>query len=220
MLLLDSAAEDDARRARQMAWVGGITTNPKLMAAAPRTPLDQLRVLLGVFEEGPVFFQPADPGHAEEEVRRALEAGGGRVVAKLPAQGPMVTLGKQLATEGHAVAFTAVYAPAQAAVGAEAGARWIIPYVDRVRRLRPEPPLVPALRSVLDALGAPSRILAASVKSPEQAVEALLQGADDLTLPLEVLEAMPADPLTDEAVEEFAAAARGAAGAGGTDIGD
>lgn len=207
MLFLDSAMVPDAVAAEALGWVSGITTNPKLLAATGRRPREQLARLLEAFPSGPVFFQPAKIEGAEAEVRSAFEIGAGRVVAKLPAQGPMLTLAKRLVTEGHPVAITAVHSPAQAALAAAIGAGWVIPYFDRAARLRPGEPIVSSLRAVLDALGSPTWILAASIKTPGQAVAALLSGARAISAPLPVLQAMAHDPLTESAVEEFAAAA-------------
>lgn len=207
MLYLDSALESDAREAQAMGWVAGITTNPKLLAAADHRPHEQLALLLEAFTSGPIFFQPAGVKGAEPDIRRALEMGGRRVVAKLPAEGAMLTLAKRLVAEGHRVAITAVYSPAQAVVGAALGAEWVIPYVDRAARLHPDRPVVPALKAVLEALRSPTRILAASIKTPEQAVSALLAGAGAVSAPLCVLQAMCHDPLTEAAIQEFAAAA-------------
>lgn len=92
-------------------------------------------------------------------------------------------------------------------MAAAIGAEWVIPYVDRASRLRPGEPVVASLRAVLDALGSPTGILAASIKTPEQAVRALCAGARAVSAPLSVLQAMCHDPLTESAVEEFAAAA-------------
>ena len=128
-------------------------------------------------------------------------------MAKLPAEGAMLTLAKRLVAEGHRVAITAVYSPAQAVVGAALGAEWVIPYVDRAARLRPDQPIVPALKAVLEALLSPTRILAASIKTPEQAVSALRSGAGAVSAPLLVLQAMCHDPLTEASIQEFAEAA-------------
>ena len=49
----------------------------------------------------------------------------------------------------------------------------------------------------------PTRILAASIKSPQEAVAALLAGAHDLTVTPPVLMEMVTDPLTEDAVERF-----------------
>ena len=207
MLYLDSASLDDARRAARLAYVQGITTNPKLMAESGRRPLEQLEALLEAFPGGPVFFQPGSVERAETELIEALRLGDGRVVAKLPAQGRMFSLGVELARAGVTVAYTAVYSPAQALVAASAEADWVICYVDRAARLRPDPPVVAAVAGALEASGASVRVLAASIKSPQQAVESVMQGARAVTAGLAVLESLACDPLTESAVDEFAAAA-------------
>ena len=203
MIYLDSAGLDDARRAAGLAYVRGITTNPKLMAESGRQPLEQLEALLEAFPAGPVFFQPGSPERATTELAEALRLGGQRVVAKLPAQAQMFALGTDLARDGVTVAYTAVYSPAQALVAASAEATWVIPYVDRAARLRPDSPVVATISGALRAAGSSVRVLAASIKSPEQAVESVMQGADAVTAGLTVLEAMAHDPLTESAVDEF-----------------
>ena len=50
----------------------------------------------------------------------------------------------------------------------------------------------------------PTRILAASVKSPQEATSALLAGAHDITAPPQILLDMVRDPQTEEAIENFA----------------
>jgi len=207
MLFLDSASLDDARTAAHLGWVAGITTNPKLMAAAGEAADRRLARLLEVFPDGPVFFQPSRTESAAAEAERAIGIAGTRLVVKLPAQEAMFRLGAGLAARGHRVAVTAVYSPAQAVLGAAIGAAWVIPYVDRAERLRPGARLLPSLREALDGLDDPPEILAASIKSPAQAVAALTAGAKAVTAPLEVLRAMACDPLTDAAVDEFAQAA-------------
>ena len=206
MIFLDSADAGDARRAAQLAYVRGITTNPKLMAESGRQPLEQLEALLDAFPDGPVFFQPSSPEAATAELAGALRLDVHRVVAKLPAQAPMFALGTDLARDGISVAYTAVYSPAQALVAASAEATWVIPYVDRAARLRPDSPVVAAIADVLRAAGSSVRVLAASIKSPQQAVESVIQGAHAMTAGLAVLEALAHDPLTESAVDEFARA--------------
>jgi transaldolase len=163
-----------------------------------------------------VFYQPTAPGlgDAEREVGAALELAGDRLVVKLAATAAFVGLAHRVRAAGTPVALTAVYAAGQALVAASLGCAWVIPYVDRARRLAPdEPPVVPALAAVLAGLhgdGAP-RILAASVKSPAQAVAAVTGGAHGITAPLAVLEQLVSHPLSDAALAEFDAATRAAA---------
>jgi transaldolase len=100
-----------------------------------------------------------------------------------------------------------VYAPAQALLAHEVGCTWVIPYVDRAARHSDGGlTVVDSLAAMLARLQSSTRILAASLKSAAQVSDSILHGAHDITAPLEVLRALPAHPLTESAVREFAAA--------------
>ena len=58
--------------------------------------------------------------------------------------------------------------------------------------------------AILEQLDSSTRILAASLKTAAQVVESILDGAHDITAPLDVLRGLPAHPLTESAVREFA----------------
>jgi transaldolase len=57
--------------------------------------------------------------------------------------------------------------------------------------------------------GSQTEILAASLKSPQEAAAALLAGANHLTLPLSLLEAMTTHELSEQTVAEFNRQGRG-----------
>ena len=65
--------------------------------------------------------------------------------------------------------------------------------------------MVEDLAGLLASLHSGTRILAASLKTSQQVVDAVLAGSQDVTAPLSVIEALPAHPLTESAVREFAA---------------
>jgi transaldolase len=205
-LHLDSADLAEAADAARSGVVSGITTNPAIMAAATSAPLVRLGELLETFVSGPVFYQltarDADEAAAEAAAVRSAAAGYvDRVVLKLPAQPWWYGIAAQFVDQGWPVAFTAVYEAGQAICAVETGASWIIPYVDRSSRLRPsESGVVGRLRPFVpdDVV-----LLAASLKSPAQAVEALHDGADAITTSWHVITGLMEHPLTDSAVEEF-----------------
>jgi transaldolase len=205
-ILLDSASLDDAAAAAKLGFVRGITTNPALMARETKEPLAHLARLLEAFPEGPICYQPTRSSYEEmaEQARTASALAPGRVVAKLPATLEAITLAAELLKDGIPSALTAVYSPAQALLAHEAGCTWIIPYVDRAAR-HSAGALVVEQAAILEQLDSATRILAASLKSAPQVVESILDGAHDVTAPLEVLRALPAHPLTESAVREFAA---------------
>ena len=208
-ILLDSASVDDAVAAVGLGFVRGITTNPALMARETKEPLAHLERVLAAFPEGPVCYQPTRSSFEamQGEARAATSLAPDRVVAKLPATLEGVRLAGILKGEGVRCALTAVYSPAQALLAHEAGCVWIIPYVDRAARHSDGGlTVVDSLAAMLARLQSNTRILAASLKSSAQVSDSILHGAHDVTAPLDVLRGLPAHPLTESAVREFAAA--------------
>lgn len=206
-VLLDSASVDDATVAAELGFVHGMTTNPALMAGETKEPLAHLERLLTAFPSGPICYQPARTPYAEmnDEARAAAALAPDRVVAKLPATLDAIKLAAALTDDGIRCALTAVYSPAQALLAHEVGCVWIIPYVDRAARHSDGGlAVVDSLAAILARLQSSTRILAASLKSSPQVVASILHGAHDITAPLEVLRGLPAHPLTESAVREFA----------------
>lgn len=211
-LYVDSAYVEEVAQIAAAYPVTGVTTNPTLRLAAFErgqrlSEEDLLRELLRVVP-GPVFMQPAAPD-AEGLIAQATQLANldsARVVIKLPANSAGLAATLPLGRAGVRFALTAVYAPAQAYAGAMAGAEWLIPYFDRMRRsgLDPEQRLTD-MHSLLasQTLPANTRILAASLKSAEDIVQALLAGADDITAPPDVIRALAEDPLSQAAIAHF-----------------
>jgi transaldolase len=209
-IMLDSASISDATSASELGYVGGITTNPTLMARESGEPLDQLGRLLAAFPSGPICFQPVSLASDDiaAEARAAAALAPERVVIKLPATLEAIRAAKPLIADGIRCALTAVYSPAQALLAHELGCAWVIPYVDRAARQSVGGQVVvDALAPMLRRMNSQTRILAASLKSVPQLVESILHGADDVSAPLDVLMSLPAHPLTEAAVQEFSAAA-------------
>jgi transaldolase len=202
MIYLDSAIIEEAKIAVQLGWVRGITTNPTLLAKSelpPETALKQLATI----SPGELYYQLMAPDFEGmiAEGQKATEIIGGKTVLKIPATRVGFQAATVLARE-IPCAVTAVYTVAQAAVAREAGAKYIAVYVNRATRLLGDGlGLVARMAEVLR--GSPTEILAASLKSPEEAAAALQAGADHLTLPLEILEAMTTDDLSLQTAEEF-----------------
>lgn len=205
-VLLDSASLDDATAAAKLGFVRGITTNPALIRRETERPLEHLAQLLEAFPHGPICYQPtlSTPEVMNEEARAAAALAPDRVVVKLPATLAAVTLAVALHSDGIDSALTAVYSPAQALLAHEAGCTWVIPYVDRAAR-HSAGAVVIEQAAILEQLDSPTRILAASLKNAAQVTECILDGAHDVTAPLGVLQALADHPLTETAVQEFAA---------------
>jgi transaldolase len=236
-IYLDSADPQDARQAMALGFVRGITTNPSLLAKVKRPPVEVLRELCHVCP-GNVFYQLAAATVSErreeaerilllnEELRhedaqaydawqRELAQGRdphltslGRVGLKIPACTENMALVAEFTDRDAKVAVTAMFSLAQAYLACEAGATYVLPYVNRTTRLRGDGiAFVRALAQVCEAVGRGTEVLAASIKSPQEAVQTLLAGAHHISAPLTILLAMGHDPLSEQAVADFARAA-------------
>ena len=211
-LYLDSAAISDAQTAAQLGWVAGITTNPALMAQSS-LPADETLRQLAKALAGPVFYQPiaATSEGIVQEIGKAGELIGEQLVAKIPATAAGFTALARLSPI-LPCAVTTVYSPAQALVARAAGAKYLILYYNRSLRLLPDGGGLQLIRQTVKLLaGSQTIVLAASLKSAEEAASAALEGIEHLTLPLAVLQSLAAHPLSEETTADFFKNGRGIA---------
>ncbi|HAY84955.1 MAG TPA: transaldolase [Chloroflexi bacterium] len=201
-LYLDSAIMQEAEEAAQTGWIYGITTNPILLGRSQFTPDETLRKLSALPVQE-VYYQvkSSDLTKMRSEINLAQDILGEKLVVKIPP----TALGFRFAAEisaGFKTCITAIYSPAQALVAKETGSQYIAVYVNRATRLLGDG--IEMTRSIAEVLaGSQTQVLAASLKSTQEAVAAFKAGANHLSLPLNILKALIADPLSAQAVEEF-----------------
>ena len=205
-IFVDSADISEVKRAMELGFIHGVTTNPILMA---RTGKEARQVIaeLGEICPGPIFRQVAagstDKMLAEAKAFSVLLPQ--RLVVKVPCTLEGLRLVSQIGKE-IPCAVTAIFTPAQTYLACQAGARYVIPYINRLTKAGGDGSgLVKAMREVIETSGSCAEILAASLKSPQEVVSALLSGAHHVTAPLKVIEEMAENNLTAEALAEFAA---------------
>ena len=209
-LYLDSARVEDARRAFSTGLVKGITTNPSLIAQTRRPATDVIAELCDL-STGIVFHQLTEGDIAGRRTEAMKMAGiqPGRVGLKIPCTYENLSLASELVSLGYIVGITAIFSTPQVYLACQAGAHYILPYVNRSTRLLGDGiGLVRQMRAVIDAERSNTEIIAASIKTPEEAISTLLAGAHHLTLPLRIIETMGDHPLSDQTIEEFGLAVK------------
>ncbi len=209
-LYLDSAIVEEVREGLGWGFVTGVTTNPRLIAQAGR-PAEEIIADICALCPGPVFYQPAarEPATLEEEGRHFSDLSPSQVVLKIPASLPYLAVLARLA-RAIPCAATAVFSAAQAYLAAEAGARYVIPYVNRMTRHTGQGiALVQEIAAVLRGSRARTEILAASLRDVPEVLACLAVGAHHITVPLALIGEMAEHPLSQQAIEEFAQALRG-----------
>jgi transaldolase len=203
-LFLDSALAADARQAMALGFVIGLTTNPTLLAKVNRKPEDVIAELSEICP-GPVFYQLTASSVAEREAEaRRFLALRSNVALKIAMTTENLALAARFAQEGVKVGMTASYSAAQTYLACEARVTYSIAYVNRSTRLQGDGlALVSEMRAVVDACDTSTEILVASLKSTAEVVQAVIAGAQHVTIPLPLMVEMGNHPLSDQAIEEF-----------------
>ncbi len=199
---IDSAIIEEIRSAAQWGWVSGVTTNPKLLAKSPLSPQETLRRIANTIE-GPVYYQLFSDTTKKmvAEAQLAAEILGDRLVLKIPA----CSVGFEtsvLLSDQFKVCITSVYSASQALVASAAGADSVVVYYNRALTLLDNG--FQMIQSVVNCLsGSSTQVIAASLKSVDQVINARLSGIETMTLPYDVLMQLTTNKLSEDTIEEF-----------------
>ncbi|EKA6604726.1 fructose-6-phosphate aldolase [Salmonella enterica] len=205
-LYLDTANVAEVERLARIFPIAGVTTNPSIVAASKESVWDVLpRLQNAIGEEGTLFAQTMsrDAKGMVEEAKRLNNAIPG-IVVKIPVTAEGLAAIKLLKKEGIVTLGTAVYSASQGLLAALAGAKYVAPYVNRVDAQGGDGiRIVQELQTLLERHAPDSMVLAASFKTPRQALDCLLAGCQAITLPLDVAQQMLNTPAVESAIEKF-----------------
>ena len=211
-IYIDSAIANEVEAAGSLGWVRGATTNPILLA---RAGFDVQATLKGLAQlhVRELFYQLVSPTLEGmiEEMQSAAEIVGSALVLKVPP----TQAGFQFVSRCREFpcCVTAVYHPSQALIASEVKARYVAVYVNRATRLLGDG--LKLVRDVAEILKhSETEIIAASVKSVEEACAVLSSGAHHLTLPYEILLSLMTHPLSEQTLAEFQAGGVGLVSSG------
>jgi fructose-6-phosphate aldolase 1 len=205
-IYLDTADLQAIEELAAILPLSGVTTNPSIVAAGkipPRELLPKIRAIIG--PSATIFAQVlARESAAMIDEALSLRELDPKLIVKIPAVPAGFTAIKELSARGIATLGTAIYAPMQGFFAAQAGARYIAPYVNRVDATGGDGiKLVETLQSLLDQHCPSCSILAASFRTPTQVLECLLAGAKAVTIPPDVARQMLVSPSVDVAIQRF-----------------
>ncbi|MDK4744138.1 fructose-6-phosphate aldolase [Leclercia adecarboxylata] len=205
-LYLDTANVAEVERLARIFPIAGVTTNPSIVAASKESIWDVLpRLQNAIGPDGILFAQTMSrdaPGMIAE-ARQLSKAIPGLVV-KVPVTAQGLIAIKTLKKEKITTLGTAVYSASQGLLAALAGAKYIAPYVNRVDAQGGDGiRTVQELQSLLEMHAPESKVLAASFKTPRQALDCLLAGCEAITLPTDVAQQMLNTPAVESAIEKF-----------------
>ena len=209
---LDTASVDEVREAASWGILGGVTTNPTLVARE-RRPLRRILEEICEHVSGPVSAEVVSTD-AEAMVREARELSrvAPNIVVKIPVTVEGLRATRRVSQEGIRVNVTLIFTPVQALLAARAGAAFVSPFVGRLDDIGHEGMQV--VRETVEIFrlhGVPAQVIAASIRHPLHVLEAARSGAHICTMPFSVLKALVNHPLTERGLERFLADWRAAA---------
>lgn len=203
-IFLDTANLDEIRAGVDAGLLDGVTTNPSLVAKEKCRFKDRV-IEICELVQGPVSAE-VTALDADGMVEQGREIAGWHehVVVKVPLTPEGLVAIRRLSDDDIATNCTLCFSVNQAWLAAKAGATYISPFVGRIDDTGHDGmELVHEIREAYDRHGYETLLLAASLRHPAHVREALLAGADVVTLPYGVLKQLTAHPLTDKGLKAF-----------------
>jgi transaldolase len=205
-VFLDTADVAAIRSARERGLVDGVTTNPTLVAKTGRPMRPVLEEICAVIR-GPVSAEvlELEPAKMLAEARD-LATIAPNIVVKVPLTGDGLAVVKTLTSEGIRTNVTLCFNALQAVLAAKAGATYISPFVGRLDDIGHDGmDVVAAILEAYRNYDLSTKVLVASVRSPNHVLQAVAMGADCVTVPPAVLDQLLAHPLTEAGIARFVA---------------
>lgn len=206
LLFLDTADAAELTELVRTGLIDGVTTNPSLMAKAGRDVRETLGEICRIVP-GPVSAEAValDAEGMLAEAKR-LRAIADNIVIKLPLTQEGLIACRALAAEGVPVNVTLCFSAVQALLAAKAGAAYVSPFVGRLEDGgQSGVALLQEIRSIYDAYGFTTKVLAASLRTAAHVRDAALAGADCATVPPALFRALYKHALTDAGLAAFLA---------------
>ena len=126
------------------------------------------------------------------------------IVIKIPITEEGLKAVKQLTALGIKTNVTLIFSAAQALLAAKAGATYVSPFVGRLDDISDNGmSIVEDIAAMFDIHGIKTEIIAASIRGPQDVVDAAKCGAHIATIPAKVIMQMIKHPLTDIGIQRF-----------------
>ena len=203
-IFIDTANVEEIREANALGVICGVTTNPSLIAKEGRDFKEVVTEITSIVD-GPISAEVVSL-EADGMVAEALELSKihKNIVIKIPMTKEGLKAVKQLTAKGIKTNVTLIFSPAQALLAAKAGATYVSPFVGRLDDIASSGnTLIETIAEMFELHAIDTEIIAASIRGPQDAVDAALSGAHIATIPYKVICQMVNHPLTDAGIERF-----------------
>jgi len=205
-IFLDTSDVDVIRQHCETGLIDGVTTNPTLMMQAGRNPVEVIKEISSLFPEDASISAEVVGDTAEEMVSQAKDYHpiNKNITIKVPCSVEGLKACKTLSDKGIPVNVTLIFSPEQAILAAKAGATYVSPFIGRCEDNNIDGiGLLEAINKVYQSKRISTEILSASIRNLNHVSESFKAGADIVTLPPSIFEAMYNHDLTDQGLAQF-----------------
>lgn len=203
---LDTVNALSVQKAKRLGVLGGVTTNPSLIAEEKKKNLKQLLNDLLHHQEGPLAVQVMSDETSEMvQQGQTLFSYSNRIVIKVPMTKNGLEALHLLSRQGIPTLATMVYSTRQALMAATAGADYVAPYVSQLESSQGDPCMVLAsMVKIFQNYQFKTKILGASIKDVEQAMRCAEIGIYGITVKEVIFDKLVEDhTLTSERLQKF-----------------
>lgn len=205
-IFLDTSDVGIIRQHCETGLIDGVTTNPTLMMKAGRNPVEVIKEISSLFPEDASISAEVVGDTAEEMVSQAKDyySISKNITIKVPCSVEGLKACKTLSDKGIPVNVTLIFSPEQAILAAKAGATYVSPFIGRCEDNNIDGiGLLEAINKVYQSKRISTEILSASIRNFNHVRESFKAGADIVTLPPSIFEAMYNHDLTDQGLAQF-----------------
>ena len=201
---LDSADVSEIKDLYSTGMVDGVTTNPSLILKSGRN-IHTVTKEICMIVDGPVSSEVTALETIDMlQQAEKLIAIAKNIVIKVPLTWNGLRSCKTLTDKGIMVNVTLCFSANQALLAAKAGATFISPFIGRLDDINLDGiALLEEIRIIYDNFDIKTKILAASIRTPNHLTQSAIAGADIATIPPSTFRDLIKHPLTDKGLETF-----------------
>ncbi|MBQ8425613.1 MAG: fructose-6-phosphate aldolase [Clostridia bacterium] len=207
-ILLDTANLEKIREYVDSFPIVGVTTNPTILTreggSDPVDTLIRIRQVLGKDRELHVQLTETTYKKMIEEAYIITRILGDNTYIKVPVSDVGLKVTKKLTEDGINVTQTAILTATQAMLAAEAGAKYVAPYVSRLDNIMGDGiSTIADISEIFVNGGYETKILAASFKTAKQVLDTALAGAETATVSVDIFKKLYEHPITSSSIDGF-----------------
>jgi len=204
-IFLDTPHLPSIKKWASTGLIDGVTTNPSSLSNEGGDLKKKILEICALLPEGHISVEVTytDANQVYKQAKEIAELAD-NIWVKIPCHANYYEVIKKLVKEETKLNITLVFTVLQSLMMCKLGAYYISPFVGRWEDIDVDGmAFIPQMRDMIDFYGFETKILAASIRSIQNFHDAMLAGADAITIPLDVFEKAISNPLTDQGMEKF-----------------